>query len=1032
MSTRSWKTKPSNGMDEWIHHQDLFTTWNDIDTPTQEPILKIEGPEKHGKTFLSHPCNRHSHHEAPANRSFQVSNNPPNVPLTTTSIAYYYFGKDGSDQKDETTLQDAIAIIIWQLVQSDYVYRQFVTEAYDPNGSPLQKQSLWELLKPRESSRFFIVLDGIDHSTEKTARGLPDFLPNLQPETDTSRRIRGLLSGTSQSLDCARNFGKTIDLRFAKEAKHDFELFTKHFLYDQSQIVQIGSHTTQVVSQPPDQALNILLSMQTNVKTFDAAQDSDIPTGIRNYDFIEFLLGKINDNLWSTEKVRELAEKLSTGGKFALVQYQLEHASQVLGKEEIQDLNKILPWLALPCNAWLELQMVEDIVEIAGREPPRLIVRKTYISEKFNDLMKLEGDVQISVTSSHPAGYFTEKFQMTADQTVTEENGRSRRDGQPDDELHPSEISMVKNLLKSVCGDELYKKFGFVQFFNEKEEPLRRGIYFHPIQGHIHIITTCLKAICHTETDDYQSLFQYTAWRLPWHLSQIDPEMLSDGQIAAMAKVMPLLCQFLDDDHVIERWFRVDWLHTLRDSWFSADNDEDFISKWFNDPKIARYRDPEVEISAKQSPMCGTRPVSSRNLQHLQSGIGSRGMIRSGSTSKTHTGGSKTSLTDEEVATIEEAKGSVSYIEQAEAWACNNVEFPADTWRNPQWESRTAETFGFYGHHSEATDRYESVFLFSVDLEFAKSHMKSYANAASKRDGRYERVLQVLEPLIEQFKSSDPFEGENLEKWLEIIHGMCRIYNDAGRVYDAATIGKYGPELSPRNLRIIATLVDWLFLRKKFEAIMKALDFLTPEELTTLLEKYGTINSIQQIAVAASRADSSSFIETCQRALPSPGELRSTDAFLCLCYSLVLAWDSRLGDDWEKVMTLWQNLLRLDYRDGGHSKIQSYAGQLLACTYLQLAVERDQEQISKQDQETYFFYRHRGLEPAGLIEEGESFFLARFHHLRQRDDLARATLERNIYRAKPMRKRLFEPARNLMSNSLTGLVWFKCLRRTPN
>ncbi|KAK8252235.1 hypothetical protein HDK77DRAFT_479230 [Phyllosticta capitalensis] len=568
------------GMGDWIVGHELFKQWKDSSGSSSQPVLKLQGPEKCGKTFL---CRRIISHLMNDESLFDggFSNRPllDSTPMTT-SIAYYYFGNQGNDKTEETSIQDAITSVIWQLVQNDIIHRRFIANHCGSNGHQTQNNNLWKLLQPKEHSNFFVLFDGINHSAEKTAETLSEFLSSLNLQAGGHPRVRVLLSGTESSLECINDSAKTIDLAAAKEVQHDIELFVDHMLYN-------GVHQSQNLSRQHLRRPNSQNQLSNGLSSSDFFNSVVMRTGMRNYNFIEFLLVKVIKGVWSKNRLREFAERLSTGGKFALVEYQIKHANKVLDPDQIEDLNEIIPWVVLYHDFWPELQLIDEILSLRHGGSRLNIPIQSYISENFNSLLQLETLGVAMVTSRQLSGFFRERFNITKKATVSDSSISRSQISQAGNELHPSEILMTKNLLLTVCGNELFKKIGFDQFFKDKEGQLQKGIQFDPISAHIQMISTYLKAVCDAE-NDYNLLCTFAATYLPWHLSEIRPAMLSERQMSAMAEIMPLLVQFLGNRAVMNKWFKPGLVSNARRTWLSAQNDGNFISKWFEDPRIAR------------------------------------------------------------------------------------------------------------------------------------------------------------------------------------------------------------------------------------------------------------------------------------------------------------------------------------------------------------------------------------------------------------------------------------------------------------
>ncbi|KAK8238646.1 hypothetical protein HDK90DRAFT_233335 [Phyllosticta capitalensis] len=961
-----------------------FQEWTDFTSHPEQAVLKLIGPEKRGKTFLcyriiSHLMNNERLSDHPSGALNQFSNATP----TVTSIAYHYFGKD--DEKNETSIQDAVAAIIWQLVQSDLPYRQFIANHCSTSGHPIPKNDLLALLEPRKTSRFLIILDGIDHCADKTAGKLQAFLANLTSQADKSRRVRLLLSGNGQSLDCVKNFGSTVDLTLVQEIQGDIELFANRILYGEAHPLR-------------DQSRQHLRAPNSQEKSSNGLETSDdivknvlLPTRIRNYDFINFLLGKINNGVWSSERLRALAERLSKGGKFALVEYRIEHANKKLDVDQIHDLNEIIPWVTPLSSGYPTVEMIEEILALSHGGSRMVISTRNYIEEKFDGLLYVVSYPATLVAGEAISGFFCERYGITEERTVSESSESSNIDRKTENELHPSEILMTKNLLKTVCGDQLFQKFGFDQFFQDKEDPLQRGIYFNPILGHIKIITTCLNAACGSERDDYQNLCLYAGSSLPRHLSQIHPQMLSNSQVSAMADVMPLLARFLGDSQVIKRWFKPVNLEHVYQRWFCVGDNRDFISRWFNDPRIARHSDVQKfrkEVrDPSQSNSYLVEPTRAAAWMWLQT-TGPKNPEREMAFTWVRSFLNEEKTSDESTSV---PRPSISIIKNAESWAQQALSAERSL-HMPTWDIHMASTFEKFDHYREAAERYEMIMSRTRALWAISEIAQNYAKCVKNTDGDYLRALRTLEPVLEYYQhQSKKLEGDDKYDWLDTLFDMSQVYHDAGNTSEAVRLCENALELVPQSSRFKANLVRWMFASGRYAEMTSTLASMTPDGLVKIFVGR-SMDFVRQVAIAASKDKSTNFIEVCRQALQAHGKLDSSAVYLSHCYALLLSWDTQSYDSRNRAMAKWQEILQVspDYNDSSSRYLYGDVGSQLAACYVQVAVERGQTKMSIEEIVPYFDTRKR--DKLDSLFEQESIFLARFYHLTNRDDFARCVL----------------------------------------
>ncbi|KAK8253292.1 hypothetical protein IWZ00DRAFT_567647 [Phyllosticta capitalensis] len=972
------------GMGDWIVGHELFKQWKDSSGSSSQPVLKLQGPEKCGKTFL---CRRIISHLMNDESLFDggFSNRPllDSTPMTT-SIAYYYFGNQGNDKTEETSIQDAITSVIWQLVQNDIIHRRFIANHCGSNGHQTQKNNLWKLLQPKEHSNFFVLFDGINHSAEKTAETLSEFLSSLNLEAGGHPRVRVLLSGTESSLECISDCAMEIDLAVSEDVPHDIELFVDHMLY--KEVHQLQNLPRQY---PRPNSQNQLFNGLNSSEFFKSVV---MPTGMRNYDLIEYLLGKVNKGVWSGNRLRELAERLSTGGKFALVEYQIEHANKVLDPDQIEDLNEIIPWVVLYHDFWPDLQLVNEVLSLSHGGSTLTIPIQDYVSN-FNGLLKLETFNSGTVTANQLSGFFRERFNITRKATVPAGSLRSRsQTTHTGNNLHPSEILMTKNLLLTVCGDQLFKKIGFDQFFKDKEEPQQEGIQFDPISGHIKIISIYLKAACDMERD-YKYLCMFAAIYLPWHLSEIRPDMLSEPQISAMADVMPLLVQFLSSSVVLDRWFTSGLFNNARRTWLSAQTDKDFISRWFEDSRIAKdhlvqtFREAATSESDSggylmqlatfaawiwlQKPKVGTEHDSIRVLYSEKAFhwiesflVGSERCEES----------------------MSAPRSSISSIEHAERWAKQALK--AKSLDMTIWNARVAEIFQKFNHFSEAVKRYELVISSSHQLTLISEVAVKYADCLKNTDGDCARAIQTLRPVLEQYTHRlDEVADHEKPALLCMLAAMCDVYHKSGNSSKAVRLCQDALKLSPQNTRFTSRMAQWMFESGQYSEMASTLASLSSGNLVRLLG-HQNVEFLHRVAISATQDQSNQLVEACRKALQDYGTLDFFAVNLAHCYALILNWSTPSSNSHEEALRLWQRILRVPLptndEDFRRFRNQQYAaGSHLAASYFQAALGRGRKRIPEKEIEAHFGLRRRLTEYDVFYAE-EDVFLARFRHLKNR------------------------------------------------
>lgn len=339
---------------------------------------------------------------------------------------------------------------------------------------------------------------------------------------------------------------------------------------------------------------DIELFVKERLKVFEVSDDQQLPdtsgpskqllemlknlpeklTRYKDYDFLNFILGNIGTGAWPDSTLKSVIDGLSTDQDFDLVDFQIRHLNQVLGRNEIQDLNEILPWIVLPNREWPRMKQLEDIL-ILKRGIPALKPLKTYITDTFFALLDFDDDLD---TSARVNGHYRAKFNISEQSSVSNFTEQHHDEGRMPNRLHPSEIQLIERFLQKFCDDDLYEKFGFEEFFKQKKDPQESGIHFDPISRHMKMITACLMSTAREDRKTFASLRDYTAKWLPWHLSEIRPEMLSDSQMQLMANIIPQLCKFFEDNETVKFWMVPELIDDLIEAWFPQASNPDRIT----------------------------------------------------------------------------------------------------------------------------------------------------------------------------------------------------------------------------------------------------------------------------------------------------------------------------------------------------------------------------------------------------------------------------------------------------------------------
>ncbi|KAK8194571.1 uncharacterized protein BKA78DRAFT_293261 [Phyllosticta capitalensis] len=949
------------GMGDWITCYPRIKEWSDFSISTGQSVLKLQAPMTHGKTYLCHRVISHLRDMEPLPES-----GAPDVSSNATHLAYYYLGNHGSDEEEKPSLRHAVTAIVWQFVQADMAYRKSVAKACEPGKESSKESNLWDLLKGTKSSNFLIILDGLDHAAAQrsTLGYFKNFVQYLGCEKQSRCRI--LLSGSPRSLECIKDYGSTIDLTQMDEVQGDVELFVKTILDDDADPTDGETQQNTIGQDSPEALSDGLVAMLR---------------GGRNYDFINFLLGKINPGFWPDERLNTLANDLLKGGDFSLVKYQIRHLSQFLGDSEARDLNELIPWLVLPNNAWPTLKRIEEILVLSrGGSRPRWTV-KAYVTETFNTLLNVKSE---TVSSEHLSGFYREHFKITNERSVFDsENYDKQPDKMNDEQIFSSDIENLNQRMKdSLLHERLEESL--------EKEHLHNRVYFDPVDGHIRMITACLRAAFQMDGENFESLLEYSARWLPWHLDEIHPKMLSASQKSILAENMPLLRQLFDKD-VVRRWFKKRWIKQLNEGWFSAKKKSDCVMKWLHSSGVASeakglFHDADLLGQASEWAAIlwfedGNFPDHSwwRDYRQERDSLGE--------TCKWVVNFlNKESRVDDEEKDQVSPNLSIKDITQAESWAqmVLNVHDKTD-----KWNLRMVAVLLHFGHDEEAMTRIKSIADRTSDIKITRFIAAALLECQRNIDNAAGKALGMLQPLFNRLKlqSREILSSDSkFLDWNSILYDMFRIYSRAGRFTEAIDCcqRRLDYRSSPKNRK---DLLNMMFMASQSKEMIERLQALAPEDFLALFESFDDAFYIH-VAAAAAKVKNLDFAQICRATLKTHGKSDLATACLRLSYGIILTWTASSVHGHEAAMEQWvavlqflgtQNLETSSDFDSDLRWLLEKTARNLGCVWLRVARTKQQKDISEHDRSVYFPFYHRSLNRFDAAMGRGSFTLARFY-----------------------------------------------------
>jgi hypothetical protein len=485
----------------WLEdREDLgFIAWADVLGHSQGKILTVEGDSGFGKSFISNKI------IAYLQDKYRTSKSSPD----RVSVAYYYFGdhvaagepstsrgkvlvrKNDYDDKEDS-LEKCLRAIIYQFASRDPTYARAVAEACQQPASIARAKDMWECLIVQLQSAmkgtYYICMDGFDNrgatgNGEETMTiiaqhilsefkgisirlyfsGTNDVAKSI-PQDDRVRRIL---------LGPIKDPGRTMGRASANEITEPSISIPLVNARDLQAVASIRAE--RMGEKKPD--LKTLLTEEKIKK---------LVAGVRgHYDLLEVKLTQINA-CDTEQKIQEVID--SVGDDLtASIRSSLKVFCASLSAEHIQQLNELLIWVVGGKTS--DVSLLQSVLYLAFRKNFML---RDMISTVFSGLLILSED----------------KVQLKSDQALQilrEENASHFKISRSDStatELSQAEINLCSEIIKNVCGSQVYGKFKFDDFFDSLAGKHRAFVHIDDDNAlNVAITRSSLQALCESKED---------------------------------------------------------------------------------------------------------------------------------------------------------------------------------------------------------------------------------------------------------------------------------------------------------------------------------------------------------------------------------------------------------------------------------------------------------------------------------------------------------------------------------------------------
>ncbi|CAM1511878.1 Fc.00g093910.m01.CDS01 [Cosmosporella sp. VM-42] len=556
---KAWKRHKSDileGTGDWLVQDPQFKSW--VMGPNAKPILGLEGGDGSGKTLLASNVILHLRKL----RSIE--------PAGSRVVVAHNFIE--SDSKTTSSLEDLNSMsrsLMCQLALGDEPFMKSVAGICEKSKDFSGPLHMWTQLLLENEDRanidviFFLVLDGLGEN-------IALFTQLLQRFSDSPflHRTRILLTGQQGMFSSLEKTGLTIDkIMLGEKNKMDQELYIVNRM-DNMEILKDTSRPG--VTEMREKILKDLLES----------------TGGDYYK-----INRVLDNISKTDEVEEIDEYLKNAGNARLDQIEadIEKLNETRTPKEISEINEIILWINTG-REWLSPEQLEAALALkAGTGSMGQRTSLMSLASKIRSKYTLFG-LDYGIVD-YKVGEIREKVPLK------KRDGNDETSSSGFKEIQPSEITILKHYLSTVCPRDLYEKMGFEEFFNLKL--VRKGNYIcqDPDNAHLNIAMRCMACLIEERTDKTKELHAYSMNQLLYHLTETDLS-LADRDLKAEAGRM--LVRLFTEDYAIDSLFNLRRTDEFGDRdeltregmpegwkiWLFSVEGVNELAKWFKDSAV--------------------------------------------------------------------------------------------------------------------------------------------------------------------------------------------------------------------------------------------------------------------------------------------------------------------------------------------------------------------------------------------------------------------------------------------------------------
>ena len=342
-------------------------------------------------------------------------------------------------------------------------------------------------------------------------------------------------------------------------------------------IPEVSLGTKPGVSDMPVNETDIVQFITSRLKNMDIFQTTaneevsilqnripgELAAGVKG-DFVR--LGYKLDEISKCTRVRQIEQILERANETRedAIKRQISSLDVSLNRDEIEDLNEILNWMVgameVEATGWVDTECLEGVLLLKTKTPAVVSLAKQ-IKNKYASLLDLDKLDFVTLVSDDIRQYLL---------ASAKEIGQIQP---PNEQVQVAEIAIVKRVVSTFCGDDLYKRFNFEAFFESMGGEKAAKIQIDEKNMHAKILQTCLVALCDKPSDDdLYSLHQYARTYFAEHLNRIDRQALDN---TTLKWVRTQLAWLLVESDPIDTWWNEEYLDDMQNDWMEEEADED-------------------------------------------------------------------------------------------------------------------------------------------------------------------------------------------------------------------------------------------------------------------------------------------------------------------------------------------------------------------------------------------------------------------------------------------------------------------------